>query len=243
MTEHKTLAAALAAFQGEMPTVPKSQTAKVPTKAGGSYSYTYAGLADVTEAAMPLLAKHGLSFACLPTRTDQGHELVGTLLHASGEKMEGSLPIYGRTPQEIGSALTYMRRYLVGCMTGLVTDDDDDGTLASNASGRAKASNTRGARPNAKQESGADPWDQLPSMPPEQRAPEPNYGDSLTKAQLGKIATVMSKLGITERAEALGYVHNVVGRQVESRGELTKSEASRLIEALEADARTAGVDA
>ena len=41
------LAAALAAFQSEMPTVKKSHKASVPTKAGGSYSSTYADLADV----------------------------------------------------------------------------------------------------------------------------------------------------------------------------------------------------
>jgi len=38
MTEHPNLAAALSAFQAEMPVVPKGKTAKVPTKAGGSYS-------------------------------------------------------------------------------------------------------------------------------------------------------------------------------------------------------------
>lgn len=133
MSEQSALAAALADFQAEMPTVAKARKATVPTKAGGSYSYTYASLPEVTDAAMPLLTKHGLSFACCPRTVDGGYELVGVLLHASGERMEGSLPIYGRTPQEIGSALTYNRRYLLGCMTGLVTDDDDDGQVAQGA--------------------------------------------------------------------------------------------------------------
>lgn len=127
----KELAAALAAFQAEAPTVSKGKTAKVPTKAGGSYSYTYANLADVVEAAYPLLSKHGLSFSCVPRTTERGYELAGILLHSSGESLEGSLPLSGNTPQELGSALTYMRRYLLGAMTGLVTDDDDDGAAAS----------------------------------------------------------------------------------------------------------------
>lgn len=125
------LAKALAAFQAEMPTVAKSHTATVRSDKG-SYSYDYADLADVTEAAMPLLTKHGLSFSCCPNRTESGHyELTGLLLHQSGESVSGSLPIQGGTPQQLGSAITYMRRYLFGCMTGLVTDSDDDGAAAS----------------------------------------------------------------------------------------------------------------
>lgn len=125
------LAAALAEFQAEMPTVHKGKTATVPTKTGGSYKYTYADLADVTAAATPVLTKHGLSFSAQPRRTEQGdYELEGVLLHSSGERETGSLPIFGRTAQEIGSSLTYGRRYLLGCLTGIVTDDDDDAATA-----------------------------------------------------------------------------------------------------------------
>lgn len=126
------LAAALAAFQAEMPTVPKSHTATVKSDKG-SYKYTYASLADVSEAAMPLLAKHGLSFTTLPGNG----VLTGMLLHSSGQSLTASLPISGNTPQAVGSSLTYMRRYLIGCITGLVTDDDDDGQIAE-ASARRK---------------------------------------------------------------------------------------------------------
>lgn len=124
------LAAALAAFQADMPTIPKGQKARVPTKTGGSYEYTYAGLPAVSEVVMPLLSKHGLSFSVCPRVTDAHAEVVGILLHKDGGRLEASLPMNGRTPQEIGSALTYARRYLLGCMTGVVTDDDDDGSLA-----------------------------------------------------------------------------------------------------------------
>ncbi len=124
------IAAALAEFQAEMPTVAKSKKAEVPTKAGGKYTYTYAGLAEVTDAAMPILHKNGLAFSCCPQRGDHGYEIVGLLLHTSGESLTASLPLHGNQAQDIGSSLTYARRYLLGCMTGLVTDDDDDGNLA-----------------------------------------------------------------------------------------------------------------
>jgi hypothetical protein len=130
MTEQTTgaIAAALAGFQADMPVVPKNKTAKL-----GTYSYKYADLADVTAAAMPVLHTHGLAFSACPRRSDHGYELVGLLLHTSGETLHGSLPLHGEQPQAIGSALTYARRYLLGSMTGLVTDDDDDGRSAASA--------------------------------------------------------------------------------------------------------------
>ena len=125
------LAKALAAFQKELPKVGKDKTATVPTKTGGSYKYTYADLGSLTHTVLPLLNKHGLSWVTFGRLTEGGgYELVGILLHTSGESIEGALPIYGRQPQEIGSAVTYNRRYLLGCMTGVVTEDDDDGEAA-----------------------------------------------------------------------------------------------------------------
>lgn len=129
---HDSLATALVAFQAELPKVGKNHTARIPGKNGGEgYSYTYADLADLSDAAHPVLAKHGLAFTCSPRLNQAGsYELAGILTHTSGETMEGSLPLIGRTPQELGSSMTYMRRYLLGAMTGIVTDDDDDGSRA-----------------------------------------------------------------------------------------------------------------
>lgn len=137
-TTHEGIAAALAAFQADMPTVGKTKTAKVPTKTGGSYSYSYADLAVVSQAAMPLLAKHGLAFTCTPKPAERGWELVGVLLHTSGQTIEGTLPLYGNSPQELGSSITYMRRYLLGSLTGIVTDDDEDGQIAQQAPTRTR---------------------------------------------------------------------------------------------------------
>lgn len=133
-TEHDTIAAALVALQAELPTVHKGKTAQVATKSGGSYSYDYADLAAVQQAVMPLLSKHGLAFVCEPQRIPDGqgaYELRGVLLHQhSREHREGFLPLFGRQAQELGSSITYARRYLLGTMTGVVTDDDDDAQAA-----------------------------------------------------------------------------------------------------------------
>lgn len=202
------LAAALAAFQGEMPTVPKSQTAKIPGKDGKQgYAYKYAGLADVTEAAMPLLSKHGLAFSALPGNG----VLTGMLLHESGETLTASLPISGSTPQQIGSSLTYMRRYLFGCMTGLVTDEDEDGHIASTER------RARPARPAS-----------VPSSP-DPSAPMTAKTRAAMFAEFGK----NPKLHDDKDAQ-LRAVNYIVNRPepVTSRGALTEAEARMVTDVL-----------
>lgn len=79
-----------------------------------------------------------------------------------------------------------------------------------------------------------------PSAP---AAPPPQDSEAITRAQLTKIAASMTDLGITPntlpkdqaRAAALAYVARVIGREVESRNDLTKAEAHQVIEALEYD--------
>lgn len=128
------LATALVAFQSEMPKVGKDKTADT-----GTYKYTYADLASLTDVATPILVRNGLSFSAKPRRCDDGsYELVGVLRHTSGEFDEGALPLFGRKAQELGSSITYSRRYLFGCMTGIVTEDDDDGARAQNAQGQTR---------------------------------------------------------------------------------------------------------
>ena len=123
----KSLYAALFAFQQEMPKVPKTKTARVTMKGGGAYSYNYADLAVVAEYATPILAKYGLFFVSTPVPGPHGYELVGHVIHAeTGEELTGSLPLFGTDAQNLGGSITYMRRYLLGCLTGIITDDDTD---------------------------------------------------------------------------------------------------------------------
>ena len=75
--------------------------------------------------------------------------------------------------------------------------------------------------------------------PPLDDEPEPAAAQESTVAmvssgQLKKIGALMREQQMTDRAEALAFVSNVIGRDVASRNELTKDEAHRLIEALEA---------
>jgi len=138
MTDTKplTFAEALAKLQAALPDVGKGHTAEVETKTGRKYSYTFADLADVTAAVMPKLAELGLSFSAMPTLSEDGRFVLRYLLrHTSGDSDGGDYPLPDPTrasAQEIGSAITYARRYSLTAVTGLAPGgEDDDGKAAS----------------------------------------------------------------------------------------------------------------
>lgn len=134
------LAAALAQVQAALPAIAKGETATVQTKQGGSYKYSYADLADVSQVILPLLGKAGLSWITRPTIVEGGRFVLAyELLHTSGESRSGEYPLPGSgTPQEIGSAITYARRYALCAVTGVApASDDDDGAAATRSAQQA----------------------------------------------------------------------------------------------------------
>lgn len=225
MDDTGAIAKALAAFQAEMPVVPKSSRANA-----GTYSYTYAGLADILDLAIPILSKHGLAFTALPAATDRGFVLTGVLLHESGERLEGTLPISGNRPQEIGSSLTYARRYLFTCMTGLVTDDDDDGVLAQKAERTRLTHDTPTAR-----ETGP-----IASLRGIYSADQPAPDDPLVAGLEAQVAAPMTdntrkqmfaefgKHKVPEDVQLAG-INALLGTDYTSRGDLTETHAKLVI--------------
>ena len=126
---------ALAAFQAEAPKITKDEVGVIPGKDGKQgYKYRYADLASVSAAALPLLGKQGLAFFAKPVIVGTQFGMVCKLKHSSGEEEEGFYPLPSQaTPQQIGSVITYARRYSLLMMTGLAPDDDDDDAAAGNA--------------------------------------------------------------------------------------------------------------
>jgi hypothetical protein len=138
MAQHDSVTAALAAVQAKLPTIAKDKTAKVKTKTGSDYSYAYVDLATISAAVLPLLADNGLAWTTLPTLDDSGRFVLNyALRHVSGEALDGAYPLPSNgSPQEIGSAITYARRYTLCSVVGIAPDEDDDGAAATKAHGR-----------------------------------------------------------------------------------------------------------
>lgn len=111
MAEQSELTRALTELQAALPSIGKDQKATVKSDKG-SYTYNYADLADISAAVLPLLSKVGLAWTTRPTVEDGKFVMRYQLRHVSGEMLEGTYPLPAASrPQEIGSAITYARRY------------------------------------------------------------------------------------------------------------------------------------
>ena len=117
--------------------IAKAQSELKPVKKENSnpfYHSKYADLASVWEALKPFHA-NGIAITQVPYMPERdGCVGIETQLsHISGEWICGrlELPVGKPDAQGAGSAITYARRYALGCMTGVVTEEDDDGNAAS----------------------------------------------------------------------------------------------------------------
>lgn len=141
------LAEALALAQGEFPAIEKERTAQIKSDKA-SYSYSYADLADILAAVRKPLSSHGLSVVQPITWAGGAPWLITRLLHSSGEWLESSyrLDTYER-PQEMGSGITYARRYALTALLGIAAEEDDDGAAAQRG---AKETATKAPCPKCK---------------------------------------------------------------------------------------------
>jgi hypothetical protein len=91
------------------------------------FKSSYADLASVWEACRAHLTAHGIAVVQSPEADGKRVAITTLLLHGSGEWVSGTLAMVARddTPQSIGSAITYGRRYGLASMVGVAPDDDD----------------------------------------------------------------------------------------------------------------------
>ncbi|MGW9587465.1 ERF family protein [Microbacterium sp. NPDC055455] len=132
------LAKALAAFHADLPKVGKGST-------NPAFKSKYADLADIVSVVLPALAKNGLAWITTPRVSDDGFVLEYELRHTSGDAVTGSWPLPDpekATPQQMGSAVTYAKRYTLSAVTGIAPDEDDDGNAASAGPGAAPRQRT-----------------------------------------------------------------------------------------------------
>lgn len=147
------ISAALAEFQSLGIVVPKSRTVEVKDKSGKAtlYTFKYAPYDVIVNRIQPMLGEMGLSYSH-DFKVDPGDKLSATLTttlhHSSGQRLTFDVPVdlqrydydYDNKThtatnrqiavQELGSAITYAKRYGIAAILGLAVDDDDDGNVA-----------------------------------------------------------------------------------------------------------------
>jgi hypothetical protein len=146
------LAAALAKAQGEI--TPAEFDASNP-----HFRSKYASLASITAAVKAPLAKNGLAVVQGASAGEGSVTVTTRIIHASGQFIgsELTLPVGERaTPQAVGSAITYGRRYGMAALVGVVAEEDDDGNNATaNAVQSPAAAVVKTAAPSAQSASSA----------------------------------------------------------------------------------------
>jgi hypothetical protein len=116
----KEIFAALIAFQAGVE--PIAKTADNPF-----FKSKYADLTGIMESIRGPLAACGLGVTYSSATNGKSVTVVTTLIHRSGESISTPITADAKDsgPQSIGSALTYLRRYGISLLLGLVTEDDD----------------------------------------------------------------------------------------------------------------------
>jgi len=139
--EKKELFKALAAFQQECPVIKKETE---------GYGYNYADLPSIIEIINPLLKKNGLSFT-QPLEFTDGVRVIRTILiHLeTGQTLESTVDVpvvsLGKMNdyQALGSGITYMRRYSLSSVLGIVGDEDNDAAGEQTATQKAQPKNDK----------------------------------------------------------------------------------------------------
>ena len=122
---------AMSDFQDECPRIAKSRNARIATKKGAKYNYTYASLDDIEKVIRPVLRKYRLSYTWDSVSGENSIKVTCTVRHVEGASVEGSFtcptesPMKSSEAQKHGAALTYGRRQSLVSVLGLTTTDDD----------------------------------------------------------------------------------------------------------------------
>ena len=128
------LAAALAKAQAELVNPEKSLTAVIRSgRAGeGERTFRYAPLSSGLDIVRKTLGQHEIA-TVQTTAVDQAAGIVNLttmLAHASGEWIASDWPVCAvaemASPQRMGAALTYARRYALFTLVGIAGEDDLD---------------------------------------------------------------------------------------------------------------------
>jgi hypothetical protein len=235
------IAGALSKFQGEVTSPSKTREANIPSKTPGKkgYAYKYADLSDIIETIRDVLKKHGLSYIQNPVHNDKG-ELEGVytvILHESGEFIKFDLvPVragLGATPQQIGSALTYARRYSLTLALGIAADEDDDAASATHGGNHDvdtnKKTNTKQQPRNnqpAAQKQGNGELNAYKELAEQNQKPQ----ETRPANQRGRFFAIAAKRGLKEKMQK-ALVFGFTGK--ESRKEVADEEFKVIADFLE----------
>ncbi len=132
-SEINEIAAALAKAQGAM-------NGAMKDAANPFFKSKYADLASVWDACRGPLSTNGIAVIQSPAVAEMRVSMDTLMVHTSGQWIKNTLSctIKDDTPQTIGSATTYLRRYALQSLVGVAAEDDDGEAAEGRSNGHAK---------------------------------------------------------------------------------------------------------
>lgn len=133
--QRKAFTAAMAAFKAEPIKITKGKLVEFTTRDGDTTSYRHATLADVVDAVVRGMGRHGLSHRWDVQQEGGQVSVTCTITHCDGHSesvtMQAAPDTSGKknSIQQVASSVTYLQRYTLMAATGVAAADmdDDDG--------------------------------------------------------------------------------------------------------------------
>lgn len=212
-------------IQQDPPVLVKDKSGQV-----GNQKTKYADLEQANSKVLPRLNELGTIYVCLPNVQDDGKfAMEYELTHVVSDTSKvGKYPLkLSENPMQMGSAITYARRYALLSALGLVAEDEDD-------DGRAAGGQQTAQRANRQQQRAAQP---AATGNTAQRAsasgpPLPGEPDKISPPQLAKLQALFGEHGFATPEDKKTFLESVIKHPLSSTRDLTKVEASAAIERL-----------
>lgn len=98
-----------------------------------AFKSKYANLAAIWDAVRSAFPAHGLCVVQFPSARDRTVSVRTMIGHESGQWVANTLTAVAKDamPQSVGSTVTYLRRFGLASMAGVIAEPDDDGNEAS----------------------------------------------------------------------------------------------------------------
>ena len=226
---------ALHNFQSELQPIKRSN---VVYNKDGSIRYKYASFDDIVKAIQPLLKKYGLTFH-FKAEYDEKNQTIAVhciITHILGHQEVATFKAPLTPPDKIqsmqayGSILTYAKRYSLSLALGLATEEDENIHEEEHPQPDTLINKTTTAEPKIIEPKTATPKT-APTNQEEVETHEEKSENKITESQKKYIINLLNRNNL-KMEELYQYILSTHGKIITSIDDLTKSEASRIIDAL-----------
>jgi hypothetical protein len=217
------IATALAKAQARFSNIKKDREVEVKSDKG-RYTFRYATLAAIWDVIRTPLAEAGIAVVQVPKTRFLDDAVKGVevtvetrLLHTSGESIVADLMLVTqkRDPQGIGAVISYAKRYHLGALLGIASDDETDIDDSAQQAGPPVSVSAPSAGNGTSSTTGSGPAFVDPPVPVDISALAKELQDAPTEAALKEVSTRIGAMKGLSLPSRKGLADIVIKRTAE----------------------------